>query len=196
MRLYRILLPLLLATQAGIAAAAIDVPAGKYNLEKTHAYITFSYSHLGFSRPHLSFNAFEASLDLDADAPANSKLRVVVDASSIDSRVEEFNERLRGKSFFDTTEFPEIVFESTAVEMTSDATASIAGNLTIKGVTRPLVLQATLNKAAINPLARVPALGFSATGKVNRSEFGLSDYLPMVGDEVEMFIAVEFLKAP
>ncbi|MCP5180169.1 MAG: polyisoprenoid-binding protein [Pseudomonadales bacterium] len=196
MCLYRIVLPVLLFLHVGVATAAINVPSGRYDLEKTHAYITFSYSHLGFSRPHLSFNKFEATLIMDADAPAKSSLRVVVDPSSIDSRVDEFNDRLRGENFFDTANFPEIVFESTAVEMTSDATAIVSGNLTIKGVTRAVTLQATLNKADMHPMVKIPAMGFSATGKVIRSEFGLGAYVPMVGDEVEMFLAVEFVKVP
>lgn len=196
MRRFPFLLPVLLVLFTAQAFAAINVPSGNYILEKTHGYITFSYSHLGFSRPHLSFNAFDATLNLDADAPERSRLRVVVDPNSVDSRVEEFNGRLRGENFFDAAKFPEIVFESTSVEMTSDNTANVMGNLTIKGITRPVVLQTTLNKADMHPMAKVPAMGFSATGKVKRSEFGLGAFLPMVGDDVDMFISVEFLSKP
>ena len=179
---------------SGLAQAAVGVPSGAYVLENTHGYITFSYSHLGFSRPQVGFNTFTVDLDLNAEDPAKSSVKVDIDANSIDSRVAEFDGHLKGDKFFATAAHPGISFESTGITMNSDTTASITGNLTIKGVTKPVTLEATLNKAAEHPMRKVPTLGLNATAKVLRSDWGLSEYVPMVGDEVDIIISVELIK--
>lgn len=174
--------------------AGLDIPSGSYGLDKTHAYITFAYSHMGFSTPHVSFNEFDVSLDLNADDPARSQFKVVIDASSIDSRVSKFDEHLRGTDYFDTTKHPSITFVANEVTVSGATTASVTGELTIKGVTKPLTLDLTLNKAANHPMMRKPVLGVSATGKLKRSEWGLGKYAPAVGDEVTVYISVELPK--
>ena len=187
---------LLAVTLTGTAASAdVDAPSGRYVLESTHAYITISYSHLGFSTPHVGFNNFEVMLDFDAVNPGNSKLEVVVDANSVDSRVAEFDEHLVGDRFFDTANYPEITFTSTGVEMTGADTARITGDLTIKGQSHPVTLDATLNKAGMHPMLKKTVMGFNATGSVNRSLWGLDYGVPMVGDEVSLDITVELMPA-
>lgn len=182
-------------TLAGPAAADLSaVPAGSYGLDKTHGYITFTYSHLGFSNPRVGFDAFDVALDLDNEAPENSSLKVMIDAASINSRVEEFDEHLNGDKFFDTNEYPNIDFQSTGIEQTGDDTFRVNGNLTIKGVTRAVTLDARINKAANHPLSKTPTVGVSATTSVLRSEWGLGDYVPMVSDRVEIEIEVELPK--
>ena len=91
---------------------------------------------------------------------------------------------------------PGISFESTGITMNSDTTASITGNLTIKGVTKPVTLEATLNKAAEHPMRKVPTVGLNATAKLMRSDWGLGEYVPMVSDEVDVVISVELIKKP
>ena len=180
---------------AGQAAADLSaVPAGSYGLDKTHGYITFTYSHLGFSNPRVGFDAFDVALDLDNEAPENSSLEVMIDAASINSRVEEFDEHLNGDKFFDTSEYPNIDFQSTGIEQTGDDTFRVNGNLTIKGVTRAVTLDAKINKAATHPLSKTPTVGVSATTSLLRSEWGLGDYVPMVSDRVEVEIEVELPK--
>ena len=180
---------------AGPAAADLSaVPAGSYGLDKTHGYITFTYSHLGFSNPRVGFDAFDVALDLDNEAPENSSLEVMIDAASINSRVEEFDEHLNGDKFFDTDEYPNIDFQSTGIEQTGDDTFRVNGNLTIKGVTRAVTLDAKINKAATHPLSKTPTVGVSATTSLLRSEWGLGDYVPMVSDRVEVEIEVELPK--
>ena len=182
-------------TLAGPAAADLSaVPAGSYGLDKTHGYITFTYSHLGFSNPRVGFDAFDVALDLDNEAPENSSLKVMIDAASINSRVEKFDEHLNGDKFFDTNEYPNIDFQSTGIEQTGDDTFRVNGNLTIKGVTRAVTLDARINKAATHPLSKTPTVGVSATTSVLRSEWGLGDYVPMVSDRVEIEIEVELPK--
>lgn len=180
---------------AGPAAADLSaVPAGSYGLDKTHGYITFTYSHLGFSNPRVGFDAFDVALDLDNEAPENSSLEVMIDAASINSRVDEFDEHLNGDKFFDTSEYPNIDFQSTGIEQTGDDTFRVNGNLTIKGVTKAVTLDAKINKAATHPLSKTPTVGVSATTSLLRSEWGLGDYVPMVSDRVEVEIEVELPK--
>ena len=175
------------------AAADIDAPSGVYVLENTHGYITISYSHLGFSTPHVGFNSFEVTLDFDAAAPENSTVNVVVDATSVDSRVADFDDHLNGEDFFQTDKYPEITFASTKVEMTGPDTALITGDLTIKDQTHPVTLDAKLNKAAEHPMRKVTMMGFNATATISRSQWGLGYAVPVVGDEVDLDITVEMM---
>lgn len=185
---------LFLILLSGMAQAAVGVPSGAYTLENTHGYITFSYSHLGFSRPQVGFNTFTVDLDLNAEDPAKSSVKVDIDANSIDSRVPDFDGHLKGDKFFATAANPSIAFVSTGITMNSDTTASITGNLTIKGVTKPVTLDATLNKAAEHPMRKVPTMGLNATATLKRSDWGLGEYVPMVGDDVDVVISVELIK--
>lgn len=186
---------LTLTVLARSATAAIDVPAGRYVLENTHAYITFSYSHLGFSTPHISFTEFDVDLQLDAANPANSSLQVTIDADSVESQVDEFNEHLVGERFFDTANHPSISFKSTSVALGTADTATVSGDLTIKGITHPVVLEANLNKAGNHPMLKKPVAGFNAQTKVLRSAWDLGYGIPMVGDEVTIYISVELQQA-
>lgn len=183
------------APQAEAEAVALSVPDGRYGLDKTHGYITFSYSHLGFSNPEVGFNQFDVDLMLNSADPAASTFEVRIDAASIDSRVDEFNNHLVGADYFDVENYPEISFVSRSIRMTSDNTADITGTLTIKDQSHPLTLAAVLNKAGMHPLARVPALGVSATATLSRSQWGLKKYVPMVSDEVELRIEIELPQA-
>jgi polyisoprenoid-binding protein YceI len=177
------------------ATAAIDVPSGQYVLENTHAYITFSYSHLGFSTPQISFTEFDVDLQLDTADPTNSTLNVIVDANSVESQVDEFNEHLVGERFFDTANHPNISFKSTSIERGAADSATISGDLTIKGITHPVVLSANLNKAGNHPRLKKPMAGFNAQTKVLRSAWDLGYGVPMVGDEVTISISVELQQA-
>lgn len=184
---------LLFVLPLSVAADLSDVPSGKYSLDNSHGYITFSYSHLGFSNPRVGFNSFDTVLDLDSSNPENSTIEVTIDAASIDSRVAEFNEHLNGADFFNTAEYPTITFRSTRVEATGRNTFNVTGDLTILGTTKPVTLAATINKAAEHPLQNVPTIGVSASTKLMRSAWGLDAYVPAVSDEVELSIEVELL---
>ena len=183
----------LLALPFTAAADLSEVPSGNYTLDSSHGYITFTYSHLGFSNPRVGFNNFDVELELDSGDPTNSTVEVTIDASSIDSRVAEFNEHLIGADFFNTAEFPTITFKSTKVEPTGESTFDVTGDLTILGTTKPVTLATTINKAANHPMRNVPTVGVSASTKLMRSEWGLGAYVPAVSDEVELSIEVELL---
>lgn len=185
------LLTSLLAFAASASADLSEVPSGNYGLDKTHAYISFTYSHLGFSNPHVGFNSFDVDLSFDSDNLANSAVAVTIDAKSVDSRVDEFNEHLNDEDLFDTENYPTITFNSTNIKWTGDNALDVTGDLTIKGTTRAVTLRTKINKAANHPMAKLPTIGISAMAKVSRSEFGLSVAVPMVSDEVTIYIEAE-----
>ena len=191
----RVMILLAAALGQGQALAAdLGIPRGSYGLDKTHAYISFGYSHLGFSTPQVGFNDFDVQLQLDAADPSKSEFAVTIEAASVDSRVAKFDEHLRGADYFDVATFPQITFVSTSIQMLDEKTATVQGDLTIKGVTKPTNLKLTLNKAGNHPILRKPTLGVSAVGTISRSQWGLSNYAPAVSDEVTLTVSVEMPK--
>lgn len=184
----------LFALPLSVSADLSNVPSGTYKLDSSHGYITFTYSHLGFSNPRVGFNSFDTTLELDSKNHEASKIAVTIDATSIDSRVAEFNEHLNSSDFFNTAEYPTITFESTQVQATGEDTFEVTGNLTILDTTKPVTLTATINKADNHPMRNVPTVGVSATTTLMRSEWGLGAYVPAVGDEVELSIELELLR--
>jgi polyisoprenoid-binding protein YceI len=189
------LLAVLTLLTSRAAADLSDMPSGTYQLDKGHGYINFSYTHVGFSTPTVGFRNFDVELDFDSEDPASSDVAVTIDAASIDSRVDEFDDHLRGEDFFNVAAHPQITFTATDIELHDATTASITGDLTIMGTTRPVTLDATLNKAAMHPIGKVPTLGLNATTVVKRSEWGLGYAVPLVSDEVQISISVELPKA-
>ncbi len=183
----------LLALPFSVSADLSELPSGDYTLDSAHGYITFTYNHLGFSNPRVGFNRFDTKLELDSSNPEDSKVEVTIDASSIDSRVAEFNEHLNSGDFFNTAEYPTITFKSTEVKATGENTFDVTGDLTILGTTKPVTLATTINGAGMHPMKEVPTVGVSASTKLKRSEWGLDAYVPAVSDEVELSIEVELL---
>ena len=176
-------------------AAIGDVPAGTYKLDPTHGYINFSYLHLGFSRPIVGFTGFDVTLDLDQDDVTQSALTVDIDPASIESGVDEFNGHLKDERFFNVAKFTDISFVATDITMTGDDTMDVKGDLTVKGITKPVMLKGTINKAADHPMKKKPTIGVSATGTLMRSDWDLGLYVPNVGDEVTLNIQVELIHA-
>ena len=165
---------------------------GTYSLEKTHAYIALSYSHQGYSRPVLHFRVMDAALELASDVTA-STVEVSIDPASIDSGVDEFDDHLRGDKFFDVANHPEAGFSSTSIVANDDGSYTLNGDLTAKGITKPVSLAVTFNKGGTHFQLKKPQLGFSASGVISRSDWDLGYAVPIVGDEVTLTIEVEFL---
>jgi len=174
------------------ALAADEVPSGTYSLDPSHSYVTFSYSHMGFSNPILQFKNFSGEISYDANSLSNSSVSITIDATSIDGGFKKFNDDLRAEDFFDTKNYPEIRFSSTSYEVTGKVTGRLTGNLEVKNVSQPVTLNVTFNRAAINPMMEAPVLGFSAEGNLSRTSFGLDKYTPMVGDTILVTIESEF----
>jgi len=177
------------------AADLADVPAGKYAVDPTHAYINFSYSHLGLSNPVLSFSDFSIDLDLDNADPTNSSVAVTIDVSSIVTGSDIFNDHINGEKWLDSAAHPEITFNSTAIEAGRDGVYTVTGDLTVKGVTKPTKLAVTINGAMNHPMSGKPVIGIQATSDLLRSDFGVGAFAPNVGDELALNVTAELLKA-
>lgn len=172
-----------------------DAPSGVYEADTSHSSILFSYDHMGFSNPIARFKRFDAQLDFDAAQPEKSKVNVTIELNSVDSDADVMDAKFMSKELFDTKQFPQATFKSTKVSKLSDHIGKIYGDLTLHGVTKPVVLDVTLNGAGVHPMMKMPMLGFSARTTVNRSDFGLGFGVPMVGDKVTIAIETEFHKA-
>jgi polyisoprenoid-binding protein YceI len=165
--------------------------AETYRIEKTHADLLFSIDHAGFTQKHGSFREFDGSLVYDAAKPENSTVDVTVKTDSLDTALPARDKDVKGETFLDTARYPEMRFVSTKVTAVAQE-LRIEGNLTLHGVTKPITLNARLNKAGPNPFDQRPTLGFSATGSLKRSDFGMTQYIPVVGDVVKIQIDAEF----
>ena len=180
------------APAEGIQSIAAAIPVGTYVPDDTHAYLSFSYSHLGLSNPQLFFRDFDAVLELDGNNMSNSSVNITIDATSIDSSVPELDEELKSDSFFDVANHPNITFQSTAYEQLTEDTGRVTGDLVVRGVARPVTLDVKINSAAMSRNTRKEMIGVSVTGTVNRSDYGMDAYLPMISDELSLDIQVEF----
>ena len=186
----------LLGLAAGPAAAQdlSGVPSGTYKVDPTHAYIDFSYNHLGLSNPTLSFDDFDATLELDSEDPTNSTVSVTIDPASVVAGSDIWKEHLTGADFFDVANHPEITFESTSVTGGGDGAFKVDGDLTIKGETKPVSLNVTINAAMNHPMSGDPVVGLDASGEIMRSEFGMDTAVPHVSDEIALDITAEMVK--
>jgi len=190
---------LALGSAPALAQAAPDVPAGTYKLDPRHASLTWKVSHMGLSNYTARFAKLDGTLVFDPKDPAKSTVTATVDPASVrtDHAVpKDFDQELReDPRFFKVARFPEIRFVSTKVEKTGEKTGRMTGDLTFMGVTRSVTLDVTFNGSfKEHPMTKKAALGFSATGKVKRSEFGLDALVPFVGDDVSLSIEAEFLQ--
>jgi len=169
---------------------------GQFAVDKNHAKIIFSISHFGFSTYYGLFSAFDASLSFDPKTPTTSSVQVTVDLNGINTTNPKLDAHLKSPDFFDVAKFPTATFNTTKVELTGPASGLISGNLTLHGVTRPLVLETTFNGGGVNPMTKAVVLGFNAAAVLKRSDFGITTYLPAVGDEVRLTISGEFDRVP
>ena len=179
---------------AGLTTSAFAA-AEKYTLDASHSQVLFSYDHLGFSTNYGMFAGFEGEIMFDADAPASSSVIVSMPVMSMFTGWEARKGHFMSDDFFGAKEGDLVTFTSTAIEVTGDDTAKITGDLTMNDVTKSVVLDAVLNKAAAHPFANKPWLGFDATTTLLRSDFGVGNFAPAVSDAVEVKISIEAQKA-
>lgn len=176
---------------AGAQAQSRDYAADTYDLGRPHTQVMFSISHLGFSNSHGRFLDYEGHFILDDNRPEEASVEVVIHTGSVDMGDEEWNEAVR--DMFKTEKYPEMTFKSTAVKPGPDDTAEVMGELTLLGVTKPVTLHVKFNKQGRDPFGKY-ILGFSATTDIERSDFGMTDYLPMVADDVHIMIEAEGIR--
>ena len=172
------------------------VKSGTYNLDPDHGKITWSLSHLGFSTYTGQFSHVTGTLSLDPAHVDRSKLSVTIDVSSVGSFNATLDTELKGDKFLNVSTFPTATYTSTRVEPTGPKTATVHGDLTMLGVTKPVILKVTFNRAGMNPAANAYEVGFDGHAVFNRSQFGLTAYLPYVGDQVSLDLEGEFHLAP
>ncbi|UWQ16272.1 YceI family protein [Jannaschia sp. M317] len=183
-----------------LAAALLSSPAlasdvgGSYTLDPSHSQIVFSYSHLGFSTTFGMFSGFEGTIDYDAATPENSSVIVSMPTLSMFTGWEQRDAHFTSPDFLDAAANDTVTFTSTGIEVTGEYTALITGDLTLGGVTKPVVLDAKLNQAANHPQANAPWIGFDATTTLLRSDFDAGAFAPFVSDEVEVRISIEAQK--
>ena len=175
---------------ASVATVSMAKPVA-YTIDPTHTATVFSWDHFGFSTPSGNFSNIQGTIHVDEQKPTNSSVQVTIPLSSINTNVKALDEHLLAADWFDAAKYPNITFKSTKVETKDKKNFKITGDLTIKGITNPVVLDAVLNKQGEHPMAKVPAIGFNATTSFNRSAFSIANYVPNVGDKITVNITTE-----
>ena len=177
-------------TQPG-APVASRVVAGTYAVDTAHTQVTWSVNHMGFSMLEGQFGASGGSLTIDPARPQAAKVDVTFNINDLSVTAAPFANHLKSKDFFDAATYPTARFVSTGVKVMGTK-AVITGNLTIKDQTKPVTLNATFVGAGINPMSKKLNIGFRATAKIKRSDFGVGAYAPVVGDMVDLTINAAF----
>lgn len=191
MKFYSLILASSLFASAASAADLSVVPSGKYFVDPTHAYINLQYNHLGLSNPVLGFDEFKVSMDLDTADPTKSQVAVEISTDSIDTGSDIFHEHITSDKWFDAAKNPTITFASSALDANTDGTYNLTGDLTIKEVTKPVMLVVTVNNAMMHPMNKKPVVGITAVGGLKRSDWGLGANAPYISDDVKLEIQAE-----
>lgn len=177
---------------AAVSAPALAAPE-TFVLDPHHTYPRFSYSHLGFSTQLSRFNKTTGKVVFDKAAKTGS-VDIVIDTKSVDTGSTLFNDHIQGEDFLDTAKYPTATFKSTKVTFDGDKPATIEGDLTLKGVTKKVVLTVTSFLAMPHPMQKKDAIGANAHTTVKRTDFNMGKYAPHVGDDVRIDIALEAVK--
>ncbi|MEM9063753.1 MAG: YceI family protein [Pseudomonadota bacterium] len=185
-----------LIVAAALAATPLAATAAPYVLDKSHAHVTFTVGHLGFSNVHGQFRTFDAEIDFDPGNVEATKVSFTIDAASVDTFWEARDNHIRGKDFFDVENHPSITFATTSVTPTGSESADVTGDLTIRGVTKPVTFQATLNKLGPSPFNPNQTIaGFTVTGEIDRTEFGITYAAPAVSAIIPIQLEMEMSPA-
>ena len=163
--------------------------AESYKLDTVHTQIMFTVNHLGLSNPNGSFVKFDGGFDFDENNFEKSSAHVTIHTDGIDMNNATWNEHLSGEQWFDVAKYPTMEFNSTKVVKTGDKTMDVTGDLTLHGVTKPVTLKVTFNMKG-DQMGKQKA-GFNASTSIDRTEFGMSTYAPMVGVVIDIRINVE-----
>jgi polyisoprenoid-binding protein YceI len=182
----------IIALATGLATPALAAPE-TYVIDPTHTFARFSYSHFGLSTQLSRFNKTSGTVVLDKAAKTAS-VDITIDTKSVDTGYATFNEHIQGPDFLDTAKYPTATFKSTKVDFAGDKPTAVHGNLTIKGVTKPVTLKVTNYVNMPHPMLKKDAIGADATTVIKRSDFNASKYAPNVGDEVTISVALEAVR--
>ena len=174
-----------------LAAGAVHADPVKYDLDPNHTQVEFSWNHFGFSNITGRFDKVEGNFQFDPTDPTRSSIDVTIPIASIDTGVGALDEHLQGPDFFDAAQFPVATFKSSKVERIDADSLKVSGDLTIHGVSKPAVLDVTINRIGEHPMAGRAAAGFDAKTTIRRSDFGINKYVPNVSDDIAIAITSE-----
>lgn len=181
-----------------LASALAILPAAghaEWALDPAHTSVLVTVGHLGFSDVTVAFREFEADVTFDPEAIEATDVTFTIAAASVDSFWPERTAHLRTADFLDVESHPEITFVSTEVTSTGEDTATVAGDLTIRGTTRPVTFDATLNQVGPNPFMPDQEIaGFTLTGAIDRTEFGVDFGAPVISAVLPVTINVELTR--
>lgn len=183
----------LLIAALGAALGAPALAADSYTIDPRHTFPSYEISHFGWSTQRGRFEKVSGKVTLDR-AARHGTVEVSIDVASVSTGVDKLDEHLRSEDFFNAAQHPVMIFKSRRVNFAGDKPASVDGDFTLLGVTRPLTLTINSFHCAPNPFAKKEACGADAVATIKRSEFGMTAYLPGLGDEVKLVINVEALK--
>lgn len=191
MKLIRMKLRFWVATLFLLSLSSLSFAAAEiYKLDPAHSYVQWHISHFGFSYPSGKWMA-SGTLSLDEAKPSDSKVNASIHIADLITGIPELDKHLKSPNFFDVDKYPDATFVSDKVVMTGKDSAKVTGTLTLHGVSKPITLSVKLNKAGINPINDKMTAGFTATATLLRSDFGITSYLPGLGDEVKLDIQAE-----
>lgn len=174
-----------------VAAPQLRAANESFEIDPVHTRVAFQVSHAGFSNPLGAFSGAHGTIEFDAADWSGAHVDVVVPLATLDLGDRDWNGKILDATFFDAKAFPDARFVSTRVEKTGERTANIHGDLSLHGVTRPVVLVATFNALKRHPLTLRRTVGFSATATISRAAFDIDAWKNLVGDEVRVVIEVE-----
>lgn len=187
------------AVLVGASTWALADKVVTYTIDPAHTFVHFSWNHVGFSSPSADFTDVTGTIIGNHDHPEKSSVEVTIPVKSLDTNVALLNQHLiESGDYFKTKEFPNVTFKSAALKNLDKKkeTFQVQGDLTINGITKPVVLDAKLNKAGPHPFYNnAPAAGFNASTKIKRSDFGIDKFVPMVGDDLAVTITVEAVES-
>lgn len=179
---------------SALLLAPLPALAADWEVDPSHSSILFSVEHFGFSDVQGAFRSFETEVNFDPEDLAATTAKVTIDATSIDTFWEARDEHIKSADMLDVATYPEITFVSTGVELTGENTAKITGDLTLHGETKPVTFDAVLNKLDANPFdASKRNAGFTMTGEIDRTEFGVDYAAPAVAAVIPITINVELI---
>lgn len=179
----------LLALTAGFSVSALAAPE-TYVIDNNHTFPKFEYVHFGYSLQQSRFDKTTGKITLDRNAKSGAA-DITIDTRSVNTGSELFNGHLKGDGFFEVDKFPTITYKSSSFKFDGDKVSSIDGELTVKGITKPVTLTMTHFLCMPHPMSKKEVCGANAVTKVKRSDFNLGKYVPNVGDEVTITIALE-----
>lgn len=187
-----------LAVMAGTLGTAAQAEGVRYALDPSHSQVMFSYTHLGMSTTFGMFSGFEGEIVFDEADPAASSVSVSIPTLAMFTGWDARDEHLQSGDFLGSAEGDLVTFTSTGIEVTGDTTAIITGDLTVNGETAEVALDTVMNFSGAHPAPQmngVPAVGFTATTTVLRSDFGAGAFAPFVSDELDLVISIEATQA-